>query len=355
MGNCQCNFKNDDINEILKDENVTPKINNTPIEKSDNLNNDNIDNYKKKLDYINDNKNINTKEDFNYVGDYKDNQKSDKLKNSNDYNLENNNNNSGNKTDDYEFKDKVNKRVNKNDNDHNNNNSNDNNNDNNDNNNDNNDNDNNNNNYNNNKSDNNIKNDNEINIEDQNNENNNIFDTNLTPDDEFSKYIFENINSIRTNPKSYISKIESSEKNITKDKKDRLIYKSNVKVALTKGLESFEEAINILKETEPMNRLIFDPNLIIPLPDTEEDIKDKNYLKEKVNKLIEKRSVKSYWRDIVKDKETSLLLSIVDDTGAKSGMKRKNILNPNIKYIGINSITIGKTFACYILLSDKDK
>ena len=346
MGNCQCNNKNDDINEILKDENTTPKINNTPIEKPDNLNNDNIDNFKKKLDYINDDKNINTKEEFNYVGDYKDNQKSEKLKNSNDYI---NNNNSGNITEDIDFKDKVNKRVNKNDNEHSNNyNSNDN-----DNENYNNDNSNNNNIYNNNDNDN--KSDIRIENEEQNNENNNIFDSNLVPDDEFSMFIFENINNIRTDPKSYISKIKESENNITKDKKDRLIYKSNVKVALTKGLESFEEAINILNETEPMNKLIFDPNLIIPLPNTEEEIKDKNYLKEKVNKLIEKRSVKSYWRDIVKDKETSFLLSIVDDTGAKSGMKRKNILNPKIKYIGINSIAIGKTFACYILLSDKDK
>lgn len=347
MGNCQCNNKNDDINEILKDENTTPKINNTPIEKPDNLNNDNIDNFKKKLDYINDNKNINTKEEFNYVGDYKDIQKSDKFKNSNDY--INNNNNSGNITEDIDFKDKVNKRVNKNDNEHSNNyNSNDN-----DNENYNNDNSNNNNIYNNNDNDN--KSDIKIENEEQNNENYSIFDSNLAPDDEFSKFIFENINNIRTDPKSYISKIKESENNITKDKKDRLIYKSNVKVALTKGLESFEEAINILNETEPMNKLIFDPNLIIPLPNTEEEIKDKNYLKEKVNKLIEKRSVKSYWRDIVKDKETSFLLSIVDDTGAKSGMKRKNILNPKIKYIGINSIIIGKTFACYILLSDKDK
>ena len=292
----------------------------------------------KKIDYNNINdKNVNTKEDFNYVDDNKDNQ----LKNSNDNIIENNNNNSGNRTNDLDYKDK-NLRINHDDNNNNYNNYN------------NNYNDNNNDNYNNN----NNHNDNNNSfkeIESQNNENNNVFDHDLTPNDEFSKYIFENINNIRTDPKSYISKIRESENNITKDKKDRLIYKSKVKVALTKGLESFEEAIELLNETEPMNKLIFDPNLTIPLPETEDEIKDKNYLKEKVQELIKKRSVKSYWRDIVKEKETSFLLSIVDDTGEKSGMKRKNILNPIIKYIGINSILIGKTFACYILLSDKDK
>ena len=334
MGICQCNHKNDDLNEILKDETTTPKINNEPIEKSENLNNEI---YNKKIDYNNINdKNVNTKEDFNYVDDNKDNQ----LKNSNDNIIENNNNNSGNRTNDIDYKDKMNPRINHDDNSNNNNNNS-------------NDNENNNDNYNNNNQNDNNNTDNEN--ESQNNENKNIFDPNLTPNDEFSKFIFENINKIRTDPKSYISKIRESENNITKDKKDRLIYKSNVKVALTKGLESFEKAIDLLNETEPMNKLIFDPNLTIPLPETEEEIKDKNYLKEKVQELFQKRSVKSYWRDIVKDKETSFLLSIVDDTGAKSGMKRKNILNPVIKYIGINSILIGKSFACYILLSDKDK
>ena len=42
---------------------------------------------------------------------------------------------------------------------------------------------------------------------------------------------------------------------------------------------------------------------------------------------------------------------IVDDTGSKTGLKRKDILNPDYKYIGISSVTIGKTFACYVTFS----
>ena len=40
-------------------------------------------------------------------------------------------------------------------------------------------------------------------------------------------------------------------------KNGRLIYKSKVKVALKKGEESFDEAINQLKQTNPMEKLIF--------------------------------------------------------------------------------------------------
>ena len=44
---------------------------------------------------------------------------------------------------------------------------------------------------------------------------------------------------------------------------------------------------------------------------------------------------------------------IVDDTGDKSGLKRKDLLNPDMKFIGICSVTINKKFACYITLSDR--
>lgn len=41
---------------------------------------------------------------------------------------------------------------------------------------------------------------------------------------------------------------------------------------------------------------------------------------------------------------------IVDDTGANSGKKRNDILDPSMQGIGIASRNIGKTFANYIVL-----
>ena len=46
---------------------------------------------------------------------------------------------------------------------------------------------------------------------------------------------------------------------------------------------------------------------------------------------------------------------IVDDTGSKSGLKRKDILNPDFKYIGISSVQIDKSFVCYMTFSDDYK
>ena len=182
------------------------------------------------------------------------------------------------------------------------------------------------------------------------------FDTNILPEDDFSLYLFDEINKIRIDPKSYIDIIRSNKNKVITDKKNRLIFKSKVKVALYQGIPIFDDAINSLQITQPMNKLIFNPHLCIKLPKNEDEIKDRMYLKNKINEICENNNVivKSYWRDIVKDPETSFILMIVDDCGTnKSGRKRADLLNPEMKFIGINSIMIGKYFACYIVLSDK--
>ena len=171
--------------------------------------------------------------------------------------------------------------------------------------------------------------------------------------DDFSQYIFNHINKIRENPQSFINNIEEAKPYILYNKSKKLIYKKNVKVALSEGIPAFQEAISILKICKPMNKLIFEPKLMVKLPDNEDDIIDKEYFKYEIRKMIsEGIPIKSYWRDIINDPETSFLMMIVDDTGKKSGMKRNDILDPNMKYIGICSKSIGKYFICFLTFSD---
>ena len=203
-------------------------------------------------------------------------------------------------------------------------------------------------------------NNNHINENENENEKKNIFplsdnlnDDDLLPKDSFSKYIFKHINLIRTNPKNYIPIIEKAKNNVIKDIHNRLLYKTKVKVALSKGIPIFDETISYLNQIEPMNKLTFNSKMCIPLPKNEEEINDKTYLKIKVRELLNNKiKIKTYWRDIIKEPETSFILMIVDDSGIKSGLKRRDILNPDIKYIGINSITINNSFVCYLTFSD---
>ena len=176
-------------------------------------------------------------------------------------------------------------------------------------------------------------------------------DPNGKPEDKFSKYIFNQINSIREDPQSYIDIIRQSKRNIKLDKSGIKIYKSSVKVALNKGEPAFDEAIEILKKTKPMNKLIYNPDFVVELPNNELEITSKEYLGNKVkDKINNKIDIKSFWKDIVKDEETCFILSVVDDSMKNAGNKRNDILNKNNKYIGISSVKIGKSFACYIAL-----
>ena len=179
----------------------------------------------------------------------------------------------------------------------------------------------------------------------------NLNSENNLPKDDFSKYIFEHINKIRKNPKEFIEIIEESKSNIKIDKKGKLIFKHKVKVALSEGEPVFNEAISILERTTQMNELIFNPNICVPIPDNENDIKSKNYLNEKIEEIKQNYPISSYWRDIITDPETSFILMIVDDSSKKTRIKRNDILNPDYKYIGICSVTIGKTFGCYVTFS----
>ena len=174
----------------------------------------------------------------------------------------------------------------------------------------------------------------------------------IYPTDNYSRYLLEQINKTRTDPQSFIGVIEDSKDNIIKDRYGRLIYKGKMKIALSKGESAFNEAIDFLKETKPMQKLEFSHLITPKLPANENEIIDKNDLRKKIVSMIDNGLIiKSYWRDIIKDPEISYLLMIVDDIGLKSGMRRKDILNPNMKYIGIASTEINGHFVCYITLS----
>ena len=177
---------------------------------------------------------------------------------------------------------------------------------------------------------------------------------NNKPSDYFSQYMFEQINKIRQNPQYFINNLKNAINNIAYDKKGNLYYNGNLKVALCKGKIAFEEAISFLENTKPMEPLIYKKELCVEISKNEKFFQSGDYLRKKINKIImEGISVRAFWRDIIKDPEINFLLMVVDDNCIRRGAKRKDILNPEMKYIGINSGSIGKSFVCYTVLSDE--
>ena len=174
----------------------------------------------------------------------------------------------------------------------------------------------------------------------------------------YSEKIVEIINNIRQDPPSYADYIENSIKNIVENNnkddihKTKIIYKQKIKVALTRGEPAFHEAAEELRQTGPLPPLEFVSNMCIPLPDTEEEMKDSSFLRRQIKELREQGIlIDVFYKDLVKIPEVSALLMIVDDSSKNAGKKRMALLNKDFSYIGVNSKFIGKTFIAYLAFS----
>ena len=169
----------------------------------------------------------------------------------------------------------------------------------------------------------------------------------MTPKDNYSNYLYEQINKIRNNPKSYIQVLKNEINNMRMDSYGRLIYNGKIKIELNEGVATFNNTINYLENLKPMNNLQFNELLTIQIPKDENDIRDENYMKNKVENIIYNGFIiKSFWREIIKEPEICFLIMIIDN------IKRNDILNPNMKYIGITSQEINGNFVCFITLGE---
>ena len=175
-----------------------------------------------------------------------------------------------------------------------------------------------------------------------------------SPEDNYSKYLLEQINKIRTDPKSFIGVIEDAIDNIKINKEGTYYYKSNkIYVYLNEGESAFNDAIEYLKNCQPMEPLEYSPSLIPELQTTVNEMNNINYLKISIKKMMnDGLKINSYWRNVIKDPEICFLLMIVDDSDKSKGMKRVDILNPKMKYIGLSSVEIDGKFMNYIVLSE---
>ena len=196
-----------------------------------------------------------------------------------------------------------------------------------------------------------------------NNKNNEIYEINNNYNDQNEKYadypekIVELINNIRQDPVGYADVIEESIQNIIEeeDKNDpsniKIIYKKKVKVALNRGELAFREAVDILRSLNPLPPLEFSNEKCVPLPENEEELRRPAFLKEQVKKMREETEIDVFFKDLIKVPEVSVLLMIVDDTNKNCGKKRLTLLNKDLKYIGVTSKFIGKTFIAYLAFS----
>ena len=190
----------------------------------------------------------------------------------------------------------------------------------------------------------------------QENDLNNISEINNLYSD-YPEKMLKIINKIREDPPSYADILEDCIKNIVKIKdpndksKTKIIYKDKVKVALYNGEIAFKNAAEKLRNMKALPPLKLKNEICVPLPEEAEGIKDSLYLKEQIKILNKKAHIDIFFQDLIKIPEVSALLMIVDDSEKNLGKRRQTLLNKDLKYIGISSKFIGKTFIAYFTFS----
>ena len=195
---------------------------------------------------------------------------------------------------------------------------------------------------------------------------NKISDINTDEEDEidnlnYPETLLKIINIIRTQPQLYAEKVDYAvryikiENQIINDKItgqkqtiEKPIFKKKVKVALNKGESVFYETSKRLREMISIPPLEMNNNLLINLPNTKKEIYDNKYLIKQAEKIKQKSSLEFFYKDLIKEPNISALLMVVDDTEKNDFKKRDIILNPDLKYVGINCRYIGKTFVAYL-------
>ena len=174
------------------------------------------------------------------------------------------------------------------------------------------------------------------------------------------------INKLRTNPKEYAKVILSNIQYIQKrvkitadditgqnEEKEEIFFQKKIKVELYRGEIAFFETAEFLQKLKPLKELIVKEEIKMNLlPETEEQIRnDKLLIKNQLDEIKKRFNISAFFKDNLRNPEIGLMLMIIGDNKNSQNKKRNALLNPNYKYIAINSKFIGDKFVSYFTFS----
>lgn len=172
------------------------------------------------------------------------------------------------------------------------------------------------------------------------------------------------INNAREHPLLFVDKLNDFKKKI-QEKNGQFFLNFKDKFGKTKyfkiknGFKAVDNCIEFLeklsKENKTLNKLIMKEELKLPMPvgKTTKCV-DKEYIRGILNfktiDLDKKYSIIDFHYDLcIPDPNISVLMQIIDDTN-DNYQRRKNIFNPNAKFIGISEGEFNSSLQCYYLL-----
>ena len=181
---------------------------------------------------------------------------------------------------------------------------------------------------------------------------------------DYNTRVIDLINQIRLFPEKYASvilknmqyiskeiRIEANDETGQNEEKQEIFFQKKVKVKLYKGEKAFTNAANYIRNIEPMGVLMSKDDIKLILPETEQEMNDNSFVKNQLIEIRKKYNISAFFKDNVKNPEIGILLMIVGDSKKAENKKRNAILNPDYKYISVNSKFIGDSFIAYYTFS----
>jgi uncharacterized protein YkwD len=163
--------------------------------------------------------------------------------------------------------------------------------------------------------------------------------------DSLAKQVIDEHNKIRTDPSSYIEKLHSC---LSYFRGEKLLHKPGEEAIETyEGKPAFEEAIDFLKRQKPIGALKQEERLIKACRDHIADIgpsglashesSDGRNVSDRIERYAEWDGACTENIDFGTKLAEDIIINFLVDDGIPERLQRKNLFNPELKYIGVAS------------------
>ena len=161
--------------------------------------------------------------------------------------------------------------------------------------------------------------------------------------EEIAEEVFREQNEVRRNPQSYIEKLEKS----LKYYKDNILYKENeIAIETSEGAEAVKDAIDFLKNQNPVQELIYSKDIALSCKDIIDDIGPKGLVSHEgteIKNLYNRLEQYCDWDGVIAENidfgfrvPENIVMNMIIDDGDENRYQRQNLFYPHFKYVGIS-------------------
>ena len=159
---------------------------------------------------------------------------------------------------------------------------------------------------------------------------------------EIEEGIFKQQNELRKNPDSYIEKLEKS----LNDYQNNILSKENeIPIPTYEGAKAVNDAINFLKNQEPLPELIYSQEMSLSCKDLVNDIGPKGLVTHEgteIKNIYNRLEKYCDWDGAIAENldfgfkiPENIIMNMIIDDGDENRYQRKNLFYPDFRYVGI--------------------